>query len=96
MYVCICKAVTDTQILTAIDNGLCTRKKLMHCFGLGKDCGKCNPDVIALLQQNSNANAEIFSCQSNQEDEITKDSQSESFVPHTCQMPLETTITIQH
>ncbi|MGZ5008353.1 MAG: (2Fe-2S)-binding protein [Methylobacter sp.] len=51
MYVCVCKAVTDSQILTAIDNGVCTRKKLTHCFGIGKDCGKCNKDVNALLEQ---------------------------------------------
>ncbi|MGZ4977016.1 MAG: (2Fe-2S)-binding protein [Methylobacter sp.] len=51
MYVCVCKAVTDSQILTAIDNGVCTRKKLTHCFGIGKDCGKCNKEVNALLEQ---------------------------------------------
>jgi bacterioferritin-associated ferredoxin len=51
MYVCVCKAVTDSQIVTAIENGVCTRKKLTQCFGMGKDCGKCNKDVIALLDQ---------------------------------------------
>jgi bacterioferritin-associated ferredoxin len=53
MYICVCKAVTDSQILTAIENGVCTRKKLTHCFGIGKDCGKCNKDVSALLEQSS-------------------------------------------
>jgi bacterioferritin-associated ferredoxin len=65
MYVCICKAVTDSQIVTAIDNGFCTRKKLTHCFGLGKDCGKCNKDVIALLEQTI-MSAQLFSHSSNQ------------------------------
>ncbi|WP_333875568.1 (2Fe-2S)-binding protein [Methylobacter sp.] len=51
MYICVCKAVTDSQILTAIENGVCTRKKLTHCFGIGKDCGKCNEEVNALLEQ---------------------------------------------
>jgi bacterioferritin-associated ferredoxin len=51
MYICVCKAVTDSQIRTAIDQGMCTRKKLTHCFGLGKDCGKCNQEVNALLEQ---------------------------------------------
>jgi bacterioferritin-associated ferredoxin len=51
MYICVCKAVTDSQIVTAIENGVCTRKKLTQCFGMGKDCGKCNKDVIALLDQ---------------------------------------------
>jgi bacterioferritin-associated ferredoxin len=30
MYICVCKAVTDSQILTAIENGVCTRKQLVH------------------------------------------------------------------
>jgi len=51
MYICVCKAVTDSQILTAIENGVCTRKKLSHCFGIGKDCGKCTKEVSALLAQ---------------------------------------------
>ncbi|MDP2902704.1 MAG: (2Fe-2S)-binding protein [Methylovulum sp.] len=51
MYICVCKAVTNSQILTAIENGACTRRQLTQCFGLGKDCGKCNKDVIALLEQ---------------------------------------------
>lgn len=51
MYVCVCKAVTDSQIITAIEQGVCTRKQLIHCFGVGKDCGKCNKEVTALLAQ---------------------------------------------
>jgi bacterioferritin-associated ferredoxin len=39
-----------SQILTAIEQGVCIRKKLTHCFGVGKDCGKCNKDIIALLK----------------------------------------------
>ena len=49
MYICICKAVTDTQIKHAIDNGVCTRRQLFHCFGVGSDCGKCNKYVKELL-----------------------------------------------
>lgn len=51
MYICVCKAVTDSQIVSAIESGLCTRKKLTHCLGLGKDCGKCNQHVNAIIQQ---------------------------------------------
>ncbi|CAA9891336.1 BFD domain protein (2Fe-2S)-binding domain protein [Candidatus Methylobacter favarea] len=54
MYICICKAVTDSQILTAIENGVCTRKKLAHCLGIGKDCGKCNKEVMTLLNCHEN------------------------------------------
>jgi len=57
MYVCVCKAVTDKQLRTAIDNGICTRRQLTHCFGVGKDCGKCNKDVRELLQQSTKQTA---------------------------------------
>lgn len=49
MYVCVCKAVTDTQIKQAIDNGVCTRRQLFQCFGVGGECGKCNRHVKELL-----------------------------------------------
>lgn len=57
MYVCICKAVTDSQLRTAIDKGICTRRQLMDCFGVGKDCGKCNKEVKGLLKQCSEQTA---------------------------------------
>ncbi|NOU43593.1 MAG: (2Fe-2S)-binding protein [Methyloglobulus sp.] len=49
MYVCVCKAVTDTQIKNALDEGACSRRELFKCLGVGKDCGKCNPHVRELL-----------------------------------------------
>lgn len=49
MYVCVCKAVTDTQIKNAIDKGACTHRQLFQCFGVGSDCGKCNRHVKELL-----------------------------------------------
>ena len=54
MYICVCKAVTDSQIITAIEGGVCTRKQLIHCFGVGKDCGKCNKEITALLKLGTN------------------------------------------
>lgn len=68
MYVCVCKAVTDGQIRAAINNGLCTRRQLLQCFGVGRDCGRCNrqlrellKDTLQILAQPS-ANAETL-CQ---------------------------------
>ncbi|WFP51823.1 (2Fe-2S)-binding protein [Methylomonas sp. EFPC3] len=53
MYVCICKAVTDSQLDAAIARGLCSRKQLFHCFGVGGDCGKCNKDIARILTDKS-------------------------------------------
>jgi bacterioferritin-associated ferredoxin len=49
MYVCVCKAVTDTQIKSAINEGVNSRRELFKCLGVGGDCGKCNPHVKELL-----------------------------------------------
>ena len=53
MYICVCKAVTDSQIKTAIDNGMNTRKALHQCLGVGSACGKCNHHVRALVNKNN-------------------------------------------
>ncbi len=49
MYVCVCKAVTDSQLESAISDGLSTRRQLFDCFGVGSDCGKCNNDIRELI-----------------------------------------------
>jgi len=52
MYVCVCKAVTDKQITNAISEGVCTRKQLFQCLGVGRDCGKCNQHIKELINLN--------------------------------------------
>jgi len=52
MYVCVCKAVTDKQITHAISEGICTRKQLFQCLGVGRDCGKCNTHIKELINLN--------------------------------------------
>lgn len=49
MYVCLCKAITERQLESAIKEGLCTRKQLFECLGVGGDCGKCNKEVFQML-----------------------------------------------
>jgi bacterioferritin-associated ferredoxin len=49
MYVCVCKAVTDTQIKRAINEGMSSRRELFKCLGVGGGCGKCTPHVKELL-----------------------------------------------
>ena len=41
MFVCVCKAVTDTQIHQAIDGGATTREEVTRMCGAGGDCGAC-------------------------------------------------------
>ncbi|MBP1148591.1 MULTISPECIES: (2Fe-2S)-binding protein [unclassified Methylocaldum] len=50
MYICICKAVTESQICEAIRSGACTRKEITDCLNVGTACGKCNREIRDLLR----------------------------------------------
>jgi bacterioferritin-associated ferredoxin len=41
MYVCICRAVTERQIETAIDQGARTVRDLRNALGIVDECGRC-------------------------------------------------------
>jgi len=50
MYICLCKAVTESQLENAICKGANTRKDLQQsCPGVGSVCGKCHSNLQALL-----------------------------------------------
>ncbi|TXL18028.1 hypothetical protein BMR04_03355 [Methylococcaceae bacterium HT3] len=53
MYICVCKAVTDSQIQTAIDNGMNTHRELDQCLGVGSGCGKCKRHIRELVNKNN-------------------------------------------
>ncbi|WP_334107762.1 (2Fe-2S)-binding protein [Methylobacillus sp.] len=41
MYVCVCRAVTDRQILQAARAGASSLKDLRRELGVGMECGQC-------------------------------------------------------
>lgn len=41
MYVCLCKAVTDSEIRQAVDEGAMHVSQLAERCGLGTGCGRC-------------------------------------------------------
>ncbi len=51
MYVCICKAVTDRQIRSAVEDGVTTMKGLRDSLGCTGQCGKCGKHVKQLRDQ---------------------------------------------
>ncbi|EGN75440.1 bacterioferritin-associated ferredoxin [Idiomarina sp. A28L] len=58
MYVCLCKGITDKQIVQAVNNGTASVRELRQQFGLGDQCGKCTfmaRGVINEAMQNSSA-----------------------------------------
>ena len=50
MYICICKAITDTQIRAAVDNGANSVCKLRKKFGLASSCGSCVEMTESILK----------------------------------------------
>ena len=51
MYVCVCNAVTDSDIREAADNGVHTLKQLRRKTGCGSTCGNCEEMAAEVLQQ---------------------------------------------
>lgn len=51
MYVCVCKAVTESQVRQAIKEGCCNRARLRRELGVGTVCGKCTPMVKRMLSE---------------------------------------------
>ena len=51
MYICICNAITDRQIVQAAEDGARSSDDLAHGLGVGLGCGRCTSCAIALLQE---------------------------------------------
>ena len=50
MYVCICNAVTDSQILAAVSDGHASLKALREHLGVAAECGRCARCAADLLK----------------------------------------------
>jgi bacterioferritin-associated ferredoxin len=51
MYVCLCKAVTDTQIREAVEEGAVHVSHLADRCGLGTGCGRCQDMAQELIDE---------------------------------------------
>ena len=51
MYICICNAVTESEIRGAVTLGATTVSDLREGLGVGTCCGKCVPDAHKVLKQ---------------------------------------------
>ena len=50
MFVCICRAVSSTDVRAVIAGGARTVKQVAEACGASQDCGKCVVHVRALLE----------------------------------------------
>jgi bacterioferritin-associated ferredoxin len=49
MIICVCKAVSDRHIRSAVEDGATTLRDLSRELGVGTCCGKCVPEARATL-----------------------------------------------
>jgi bacterioferritin-associated ferredoxin len=57
MYVCVCNAVTDRDIGSAVAEGCCTLRELREQLGVAACCGRCAGCAREVLQDNLQARA---------------------------------------
>jgi bacterioferritin-associated ferredoxin len=55
MIICICKAVSDRHIRSAVRGGAASLRDLRRELGVGSCCGKCVPEARATLSESLNA-----------------------------------------
>jgi len=51
MYVCLCKAVTDSEIVEAVDQGASHLSHLEEHLSVGTGCGCCRETAQQLIDQ---------------------------------------------
>jgi bacterioferritin-associated ferredoxin len=52
MYVCICNAITDTQIIEAQQQGHTSLEQITKQLGVGNCCGRCIETAEEVLNDN--------------------------------------------
>jgi bacterioferritin-associated ferredoxin len=58
MIVCICKAVSDRHIRSAVEGGATNLRDLTRELGVGTCCGKCLPEAKATLSASLDSRTE--------------------------------------
>jgi bacterioferritin-associated ferredoxin len=51
MYICLCNAITDRDIVKAAEQGLRSADDLAHQLGVGLGCGRCTSCAKSLLSE---------------------------------------------
>lgn len=58
MYICVCHAVTDSDIRTAVESGVRNMRQLNMATGCGSSCGCCKDMADTVLEQALTKNME--------------------------------------
>ncbi len=62
MIICVCKAVSERHIRSAVNNGATCLRDLTRDLGIGTCCGKCLPEARATLCASLDAREPERSC----------------------------------
>jgi bacterioferritin-associated ferredoxin len=58
MIICVCKAVSDRHIRSAVKGGATSLRDLTRELGVGTCCGKCVPEARATLSASLDSHSE--------------------------------------
>jgi bacterioferritin-associated ferredoxin len=58
MIICVCKAVSDRHIRSAVKGGASSLRDLTRELGVGTCCGKCLPEAKATLSASLDSRSE--------------------------------------
>jgi bacterioferritin-associated ferredoxin len=50
MYVCLCRAVTNTTVHQAVEAGATTGRKVGESCGAGTVCGRCRRSIFSIIR----------------------------------------------
>jgi bacterioferritin-associated ferredoxin len=50
MYVCVCLAVSQSEVEKAIEDGATTREAVTRACGAGGDCGACHGMIATMIE----------------------------------------------
>ena len=50
MYVCLCNALTDTQVGRAVQEGACRPREVYAACGCRAQCGGCTRTILGLVR----------------------------------------------
>jgi bacterioferritin-associated ferredoxin len=51
MYICLCNAITDRDIVQAAEQGVSSAEDLAHHLGVGLGCGRCTSCAKSILSE---------------------------------------------
>ena len=53
MYICLCNALTDTDVQQAAEQGACRPREVYDACGCIAQCGSCTKQILALLREST-------------------------------------------